>query len=53
LVREGLLGAIFTGLMVLLFLRDWRSSFIVVVNIPLSLFASCLPCGFVNRTSTL
>ena len=40
LVREGLLGAIFTGLMVLLFLRDWRSSLIVVINIPLSLFAS-------------
>jgi multidrug efflux pump subunit AcrB len=40
LVREGLLGAILTGLMVLLFLRDWRSSFIVIINIPLSLFAS-------------
>ncbi len=28
-VREGLLGAVLTGLMVLLFLGDWRSSFIV------------------------
>ncbi|HMJ89700.1 MAG TPA: efflux RND transporter permease subunit, partial [Candidatus Acidoferrum sp.] len=39
LVKEGALGAILTGLMVLLFLRDWRSAFIVVINIPLSLCA--------------
>ena len=39
LVKEGALGALLTGLMVLLFLRDWRSAFIVVVNIPLSLCA--------------
>ena len=32
--REGLLGALLTGLMVLLFLGDWRSSAIVVVTIP-------------------
>ena len=37
LCREGALGAVLTGLMVLLFLRDWRSALIVVVNIPLSL----------------
>lgn len=42
LVKEGGLGAILTGLMVLLFLRDWRSAFIVVINIPLALLASCL-----------
>jgi multidrug efflux pump subunit AcrB len=30
---EGALGAVLTGLMVLLFLRDWRSSLIVVLNI--------------------
>ena len=39
LVKEGLLGAALTGLMVLLFLRDWRSAFIVVVNIPIALLA--------------
>lgn len=38
--KEGALGAILTGLMVLLFLRDWRSALIVVVNIPISLFAA-------------
>src|SRR5439155_15852484 len=34
LVEEGLLGAVLTGLMILLFLRDWRSALVVVVNIP-------------------
>ena len=32
---EGLLGAALTGLMVLVFLRDWRS-LLVVLNIPLA-----------------
>ena len=40
LVREGALGALLTGIMVLLFLRDWRTALIVVINIPLALFAS-------------
>ena len=40
LLKEGALGAILTGLMVLLFLRDWRSAFIVVINIPISLLAA-------------
>ncbi len=39
-LKEGGLGAILTGLMVLLFLRDWRSAFIVVINIPLSLLGA-------------
>ncbi len=40
LVREALLGALLTGLVVLLFLRDWRSSAIVVVTIPFALLAA-------------
>ncbi len=40
LVKEGALGALLTGLMVLLFLRDLRTAFIVVINIPLSLLAA-------------
>ncbi|PAW67859.1 MAG: acriflavin resistance protein [Opitutia bacterium Tous-C1TDCM] len=39
-LKEGALGALLTGVMVLLFLRDWRSAFIVVVNIPLSLLGA-------------
>src|ERR1700751_1733608 len=37
---EGALGAVLTSLMVLLFLRDWRSSLVVVLNIPLAILAS-------------
>ena len=37
---EGLIGAGLTGLMILLFLRDWRSVIVVVSNIPLALLGS-------------
>ncbi|MFN8062891.1 MAG: efflux RND transporter permease subunit [Vicinamibacterales bacterium] len=37
---EGALGALLTGLMVLLFLRDWRSAAIVVTTIPFALLAA-------------
>jgi multidrug efflux pump subunit AcrB len=39
-LREAALGALLTGLMVLLFLRDWRSATIVVVTIPFALLAA-------------
>ena len=42
LVKEGGLGALLTGLMVLLFLRDPRSALVVVINIPLSLLGAAL-----------
>jgi multidrug efflux pump subunit AcrB len=40
LIIEGLLGAVLTGLMVLIFLRDWRSALIVVMNIPFALLTA-------------
>jgi multidrug efflux pump subunit AcrB len=40
LISEGALGAFLTGLMVLLFLRDWRSSLIVIATIPFALLAA-------------
>jgi multidrug efflux pump subunit AcrB len=40
LFLEGLLGAVLAGLMVLIFLRDWRSALIVVANIPFALLAA-------------
>src|SRR5262249_3859911 len=40
LVTEGLLGAVLTGLTVLIFLRDWRSALIVITNIPFALLAA-------------
>ncbi|MDQ2900560.1 MAG: efflux RND transporter permease subunit, partial [Acidobacteriota bacterium] len=42
LIIEGLLGAVLTGLMVLIFLRDWRSALIVVMNIPFALLAAVI-----------
>jgi len=42
LILEGLLGAALTGLMVLIFLRDWRSALIVVMNIPFALLAAVI-----------
>ena len=47
---EGALGAVLTGLMVLLFLRDWRSALVVVVNIPLSLMAALLALCLSGQT---
>src|SRR3954451_14054108 len=40
LLTEGALGALLTGAMVLLFLRDWRSSLIVIVTIPFALLSA-------------
>jgi len=40
LMSEGILGAILTGLMVFLFLRDWRSSLVVVITIPVAVMAA-------------
>ncbi|RYZ61122.1 MAG: efflux RND transporter permease subunit [Chitinophagaceae bacterium] len=42
LVHEGILGAILTGLMVLLFLGDKRGSLIVVLTIPISILTAVL-----------
>ncbi|MSU57277.1 MAG: efflux RND transporter permease subunit [Pedosphaera sp.] len=53
LVKEGAIGAVLTGLMVLLFLRDWRSAFIVVVNIPLSLLAATFALSLTGQSINL
>jgi multidrug efflux pump subunit AcrB len=50
LMAEGGLGALLTGLMVLLFLRDWRSAVVVLVNIPLSLMAALLALWISKQT---
>src|ERR1035437_8338280 len=53
LTLEAALGALLTGVMVLLFLRDWRSALIVVINIPLSLLASLLALSLAGQTINL
>lgn len=53
LTMEGALGALLAGLMVLLFLRDWRSALIVVVNIPLALLAAVWALWLTGQTINL
>lgn len=56
LFTEGALGAVLTGLMVLLFLRDWRSALVVVLNIPLAIMAAIVGlwiCGHTINLMTL
>jgi len=50
LATEGILGALLTGLVVLLFLRDWRSALIVVLNIPFALFAAVIALWATGQT---
>jgi multidrug efflux pump subunit AcrB len=49
-VREGLIAACLTGLMILLFLRSWRSTLIITASIPLSVLASLAFLSFLGET---
>lgn len=53
LAQEGALGAVLTGLMVLLFLRDWRTALVVVLNIPLALLAAVIGLWLTGQTVNL
>ncbi|MDI9874040.1 efflux RND transporter permease subunit [Flectobacillus rivi] len=47
---EGLIGALLTGLVVLLFLGDLRSSLVVIITIPTSLLVAILALNLVGET---
>jgi multidrug efflux pump subunit AcrB len=49
-LREGLIGAGLTGLMILLFLSDWRSSLIVVITIPFALLMAVVLLRLTGQT---
>jgi multidrug efflux pump subunit AcrB len=49
-LTEGTLGAVLVGLMVLVFLWDWRSALVVVINIPLALMASVVALWITGYT---
>jgi multidrug efflux pump subunit AcrB len=49
-LREGLIGAALTGLMILLFLGDWRSSLIIVVTIPFALLMAVVLLRVTGQT---
>ena len=50
LMTEGILGAILTGLMVLFFLRDWRSSLVVIITIPIAVLSAVLLLKLAGQT---
>jgi CzcA family heavy metal efflux pump len=49
-LREGLIAAGLTGLMILLFLGSWRSTLIVCISIPLSILTSIMILGLCGQT---
>ena len=50
LISEGVLGALLTGLMVLLFLKDWRSVIVVVTTIPISILSAVILLNLFGQT---
>ena len=50
LTTEGVLGAVLTGLMVLLFLREWRSAVIVLLTIPFALLSAVIALWVAGQT---
>src|SRR5229473_1173589 len=49
-IREAVIAACLTGLMILLFLGSWRSTLIIGVSIPLSILVSVLCLGALGQT---
>src|SRR5580700_10828602 len=49
-IREAVIAAALTGLMILLFLGSWRSTLIIAVSIPLSILTSVIVLGFLGET---
>ena len=49
-VREAIIAATLTGLMILLFLGSWRSTVIIAVSIPLSILTSIIILGLIGQT---
>ena len=49
-VREGIIAAALTGLMILLFLSSWRSTLIITISIPLSVLASIICLSAIGET---
>jgi CzcA family heavy metal efflux pump len=49
-VREAVIAACLTGLMILLFLGSWRSTLIIAISIPLSILTSVIVLSFLGET---
>jgi CzcA family heavy metal efflux pump len=49
-IREGVIAACLTAMMILLFLGSWRSTIIIAVSIPLSILSSVIVLSFLGQT---
>jgi CzcA family heavy metal efflux pump len=49
-IREAIIAAALTGLMILLFLGSWRSTLIIAVSIPLSILSSVIVLSLLGET---
>jgi CzcA family heavy metal efflux pump len=49
-IREAVIAACLTALMILLFLGSWRSTIIIAVSIPLSILTSVMVLSFMGQT---
>jgi CzcA family heavy metal efflux pump len=49
-VREGLIAAVLTAIMILIFLGDWRPTIVISISIPLSIFVSIIVLGAIGQT---
>jgi multidrug efflux pump subunit AcrB len=49
-IREAVIAACLTGLMILLFLGSWRSTLIIAVSIPLSILTSIIVLSALHQT---
>ncbi len=49
-VREGVIAAALTGLMILLFLGSWRSTLIITISIPLSVLSAIIALSLLGET---
>src|SRR6201986_2219869 len=49
-IREAIIAATLTGLMILIFLGSWRSTVIIAISIPLSILTSVIVLSFLHET---
>ncbi|WP_018268415.1 efflux RND transporter permease subunit [Methylosinus sp. LW4] len=49
-ITEGLMAAVLTGLMIMLFLGSWRSTVIIITSIPLAILSSIVALSLVGET---
>src|SRR5215472_12235396 len=49
-VREAVIAAVLTAIMILVFLGSWRSTIIIAISIPLAILTSVIVLGFLGET---